>query len=282
MSAYESGLSDIDPITEARGMDALSKARAMRARVNNTLTDSPTRSQVDGRQAPGGLDSAALFDPEYENATGSNGLEAAVDAAKTRLALDGAANQTEAEVRSARAMLSAHAQLGGSGKSMVANETFASKVADQTTTDAAPAWWFTPVEYTHLWVSADGETHIKECTVSKLEPKGYSGAPQMVRDGLPPPTNVVFTELSADFDNPWHVAPCAQWVVTLRGSWYVKTSDGTRREFGPGDVLFQDNTFNSPCPKQAEHYSGNAGRGPCQQMICQIAWAPQVDNPGPF
>ena len=59
------------------------------------------------------------------------------------------------------------------------------------------------MEYTHLWVDkeaslplplplpltltrteiAKGETHIAECQVSKLESKGYSGTPQLVREG---------------------------------------------------------------------------------------------------
>ena len=187
------------------------------------------------------------------------------------------------QVDSAKSLLDAHTQMRAAGTTMAQVEESAAAAAEQTQREAAPAWWFTPVEYTHLWVDSAGETHIEECTVAGLESKGYSGSPQLVRDqGLPAPTNVVFTELSADFDNPWHVAPQPQWVITLKGSWYVKTSDGTRKEFGPGDVLFQDNTANSPAAKAGEHYSGTAGRGPCQQMIVQVAWAPQVDKPGPF
>jgi len=37
---------------------------------------------------------------------------------------------------------------------------------------------------------------------------------------------------------------------------YVKTSDGTRREFQPGEVLFQDDVADSPAEKAPQHESG--------------------------
>lgn len=36
----------------------------------------------------------------------------------------------------------------------------------------------------------------------------------------------------------------------------METSDGTRREFSPGEVMFQDNVENSPAAKQPQHKSG--------------------------
>ena len=63
---------------------------------------------------------------------------------------------------------------------------------------------------------------------------------------------------------------------------YVKTSDGTRREFKVGDILFQDNTKDSPAAKEPHHFSGTVGEGPCQQVIVQMSRKPEVDNPGPL
>ncbi len=37
---------------------------------------------------------------------------------------------------------------------------------------------------------------------------------------------------------------------------YVKTSDGTKRVFQPGEVMFQDNVESSPAEKQPQHESG--------------------------
>jgi len=284
MTAYEAGLSNLDPVSEARGMDALARARAMRARVESTLHDSPVRHPS---KSPGGADGSPLFDDmpsqrEPSAAGGDMGLEPAVTAARGRIATRGAQSSPD-EVSSAKALLASHSELGGASHSIAAEESQIrrSMAAAQDET-ATPPWWFTPVQYTHLWTSADGETHLEECRVSDMEVKGYSGTPQAVRDGLPAPTSVVFTELPSDFDNPWHLCPAPQWVITLRGGWFVKASDGTTKEFGPGDVLFQDNTSNSPAASSPRHYSGTVGRGPCQQMIVQVAWAPQVDHPAPF
>ncbi|KAK3239473.1 hypothetical protein CYMTET_50597, partial [Cymbomonas tetramitiformis] len=137
------------------------------------------------------------------------------------------------------------------------------------------------VPYTHLWCSADGETHVQECFMSDFVLKGYSNAPQAVReDGVPTPDKIAFTQVPVGWDNPWHPCPKTQFVITLSGSWYVTTSDGSRREFTTGDVLFQDNTPDAPAAKIPQHYSGTVGDVPCQQMIIQVDRAPEVDNPG--
>ena len=35
-------------------------------------------------------------------------------------------------------------------------------------------------------------------------------------------------------ENPWHFCPSPQFVVTLEGSWYIRTSDGKTTTFRPG------------------------------------------------
>ena len=40
-------------------------------------------------------------------------------------------------------------------------------------------------------------------------------------------------------ENPWHYCPSPQFVVTLEGSWYIRTSDGKTTTFRPGDVLYR-------------------------------------------
>ena len=37
---------------------------------------------------------------------------------------------------------------------------------------------------------------------------------------------------------------------------YVKTTDGTKKVFQPGEVMFQDNVESSPAAKQPQHESG--------------------------
>ncbi|CAM6087454.1 unnamed protein product [Calypogeia fissa] len=137
--------------------------------------------------------------------------------------------------------------------------------------------------YIQLWVSADGESHITECKMSGFRTEIYSSMPQFVRDEFGgQPEKVVFTELSVGLEQPLHTAPQVQFVVTLSGSWYIKTTDGEKYVFKPGEVLFQDNTKTTPAQKLGQHYSGAVGDVPCQQMIVQFNRPPEVDNTNPF
>jgi len=51
---------------------------------------------------------------------------------------------------------------------------------------------------------------------------------------------------------------------------YVETTDGSRKEFVAGDVLYQDDCKKSPAEKTPMHLSGVVGDVPCNQMICQV------------
>ena len=102
------------------------------------------------------------------------------------------------------------------------------------------------IRYRQLWVSADGVTHIDEHECGKLETKDFTAtggdaALQYVRafsnsDDFAL-TGLVVTQQVGE--NPWHYCPSPQFVVTLEGSWYIRTSDGKTTTFKPGDVLYQ-------------------------------------------
>lgn len=51
---------------------------------------------------------------------------------------------------------------------------------------------------------------------------------------------------------------------------YVVATDGSRKDFQPGDVLFQDDVKDSPAAKEPQHASGNSGNVPNQQLILQV------------
>lgn len=136
--------------------------------------------------------------------------------------------------------------------------------------------------YTHLWVSSDGETHVKEGKLSNFDLKQYAAStpPQFVKP-TQPPTKTVFSELSVGNEQDWHCCPQVQYVICLSGKWYIETSDGSRREFGPGEILFQDNIEGSPASKKPQHKSGVVGDSVNQQLILQVERKAEVDNPCP-
>jgi hypothetical protein len=139
-------------------------------------------------------------------------------------------------------------------------------------------------KYTHMWVSKDGETHISECEMKGFLLKSFAqkGAPQYVKQSSIEPNKTSFTQLPPGTVSPMHSCPGVQYVFDMSGSWYVETTDGTRREFQPGEVLFQDDVENSPAAKPPQHASGTVGSEPCNQMVLQVNRAPELDNPCPF
>jgi quercetin dioxygenase-like cupin family protein len=86
---------------------------------------------------------------------------------------------------------------------------------------------------------------------SRFEDVSLEGSPRLVVEGVPPlllsgpfpVTEVLFAEQPADAPD-WqaHVAPRRQWIVVLSGRATITTTDGERREFGPGDVVLVEDT----------------------------------------
>lgn len=133
------------------------------------------------------------------------------------------------------------------------------------------------IRFNRLWVSADGKTHLKSCTVQNLTRTPLPGGKtaQYVRSvgKAVPPSNLIFTQQTGD--NPWHQCPTTQFVVTLAGRWFVNTTDGESVVMGPGDVLFQDDFKGREVGGvQPVHFSG-AVDGPCNQLVIS---APEKDQ----
>lgn len=55
-------------------------------------------------------------------------------------------------------------------------------------------------------------------------------------------TGIVFRENDETYDLDWHPAPARQYVITLEGQVEVEAGDGTKRIFGPGDVMLAEDT----------------------------------------
>ena len=90
---------------------------------------------------------------------------------------------------------------------------------------------------TRLYAGEDGQSHFQDLEVDTVS-HGDVGALSEAH----PATGVIFRENSGDYDYDWHTAPARQYVVMLEGSVEVEIGDGTRRRFGPGDVLLAEDT----------------------------------------
>ena len=89
----------------------------------------------------------------------------------------------------------------------------------------------------HLYAGADGESHFRGVEV-KMKEAGSRGQ----RSEPMKATGIFFSTTGADYDLDWHNAPRQQFVITLEGQVEITASDGTKRRFGPGDIMLADDT----------------------------------------
>lgn len=92
---------------------------------------------------------------------------------------------------------------------------------------------------TRLYTGDDGQSHFEELDLP-LELRqgvGFMSGPIRTR-------SVFFRDTSEAGPEVWdyHVAPRRQFVIHLTGVAEIEVGDGTKRRFGPGEVLLADDT----------------------------------------
>lgn len=118
--------------------------------------------------------------------------------------------------------------------------------------------------YTRIVRTDDGGSTFEDAELQLTEQQVADGVPPMFVGGLSSSAGVVLLR-SAAFDSDPHPAPSRQWVVMLRGAIEVEVSDGTRRRFGPGDLVLVTDTTGSG------HSTFAVGDPPVEAL-----WVPQA------
>lgn len=95
--------------------------------------------------------------------------------------------------------------------------------------------------YTKVVRTDGGGSAFEDAEIELVLHEVADGVPPMLVGGLPSTAGVVLLR-SGGFDSEPHPAPRRQWVVVLRGAIEVEVSDGTRRRFGPGELLLVTDT----------------------------------------
>jgi uncharacterized cupin superfamily protein len=90
---------------------------------------------------------------------------------------------------------------------------------------------------TRLYTGPDGESHFEDLDIPLMDagPIGYLSQAF-------PATSFILRETSGDYDYTWHTAPRRQAIIMLEGAVDVEIGDGTVRRFGPGDIVFAEDT----------------------------------------
>ena len=82
------------------------------------------------------------------------------------------------------------------------------------------------MKITRLYTGKDGESHFEEIEVPVEKLQAAEGI--LLREA--PPGNI----------QDWHPAPRRQYVITLSGQGEIEIGDGTKKRFGPGDIMLAD------------------------------------------
>ncbi len=93
------------------------------------------------------------------------------------------------------------------------------------------------MKVTRLYTGKDGESHFEDMEV----PMKDTGRKERVTD-LIKTSGMIMRETESSFLVDWHPAPRRQYVLTLSGSVEIEVGDGTRRRFGPGDIMLAEDT----------------------------------------
>ncbi len=137
--------------------------------------------------------------------------------------------------------------------------------------------------YWHLWTDEDGVSHQTRCALQKFDFKGVGdAAPQWNNRQPRGESTVVFTVQPPGWVGEWHENPAPQWIVPLSGAWWVEAMDGTRVEFGPGEIsLGEDQNCKADAQGRKGPRSGTIGDAPAVLMTVQLHVKP-VCAPGHF
>ena len=84
------------------------------------------------------------------------------------------------------------------------------------------------MKITRLYTGKDGHSHFEEIEVEI--------------EKIQPAEGIVFRQAPPGHAREWHPAPRRQYVITLSGQGEIEIGDGTKRRFGPGDIMLADDT----------------------------------------
>ncbi len=138
------------------------------------------------------------------------------------------------------------------------------------------------ISYWHLWTDESGISHFTESQLENFDFKGVGNAdPQWNNKQDKSEATVVFTVQPVGWVGEWHENPAPQWILPISGRWWVEAMDGTRREFGPGDLQLGEDQNCQTLQGKTGHRSGTIGNEPAVLMCVQLH-VPPVHAPGHF
>ena len=135
------------------------------------------------------------------------------------------------------------------------------------------------IPYWHVYTDDEGISRQKKryLTDFELESMGGGSGEQWNNKLMKGATQIIFSELPADFDGDWHENPAPQWIIPLTGGWWVETMDGQRVEMQAGELSFG---ADQGTKGEKGHRSGVLNNSPCRMMIVQFKESEKLKGGG--
>jgi len=98
--------------------------------------------------------------------------------------------------------------------------------------------------YTRIYADAQGESHFDDVEMPLGLTVAAAGLPPIYASPQIPTRHAQFLIAPpAAIDDTWHPAPARQFALHLKGALEVEVSDGQRRKFYQGSLLFLEDTW---------------------------------------
>ncbi len=93
------------------------------------------------------------------------------------------------------------------------------------------------MKVTRIYTGTDGESHFEDIDILLSDTAGADRRSELMKA-----TGILFRDTSGKYNWDWHNAPRRQFIINLEGQVEIAVSDGTKRQFGPGDILLAEDT----------------------------------------
>jgi len=93
------------------------------------------------------------------------------------------------------------------------------------------------MKITRLYTGSDHESHFEDVEVPLNDARRSDHRSELMRV-----TGILFRETAGNFNIDWHNAPRRQYIITLKGEVEMIIGDGTKRVFGPGEIVLAEDT----------------------------------------
>ena len=93
------------------------------------------------------------------------------------------------------------------------------------------------MKYVRLYTGSDGKSHFEDLEISTTKLRAGEWSSETLKA-----TGIIFRETDGEYNLDFHPAPRRQFVVTLEGHVQIEVGDGSKRTFGPGDIMLAEDT----------------------------------------